>query len=57
MYAWNIRGFNKSHKHRDVIDFIAVNRVSLLCLVETKVSQVKVGKIMRKFGVGWEYVL
>ncbi|KAK9667072.1 hypothetical protein RND81_14G230600 [Saponaria officinalis] len=46
--AWNIRGFNKPVKHSEVSGFMALNKVDLCGLLETRVKRGKVASILRK---------
>lgn len=43
--VWNIRGFNKSLKHKEVKKILRCNKVSILCLIETKVKESNVRKV------------
>ncbi|GAB2303773.1 hypothetical protein Dimus_038959 [Dionaea muscipula] len=52
---WNIRGFNKILKQKEVQRFLRAQRVDLFALLETKIAQANLDKIMTKFFESWHF--
>ena len=52
--AWNIRGMNASYKYNEISKVIVEYKLSLLCLLETKVASWNVNKIKRKCIPNWK---
>lgn len=51
--CWNIRGLNFPIKQQEVRDFISLNSIDLLCLVETRVLEDNAGKIRTLYFPNW----
>jgi hypothetical protein len=51
---WKIRGLNKPFKHREVKKMVNRLKISILCLVETKVKQENVLKVKDAVIPRWE---
>lgn len=45
---WNVRGLNASVRQYDVKQFIAKNKVKIMCLLETQVKQVNKEKVLKR---------
>jgi exonuclease III len=44
--SWNIRGLNKAFKQREIRKVIRLWKISILCLVETKVRQENMDRVI-----------
>ncbi|XP_020263344.1 uncharacterized protein LOC109839326 [Asparagus officinalis] len=53
---WNIRGFNKSSKHKIVRQFIQDYNLSLLGLLETKIPGSKLQSLTMKITKDWKWI-
>ncbi|XP_020264066.1 uncharacterized protein LOC109839998 [Asparagus officinalis] len=53
---WNIRGFNKSSKHRIVKQLIQDYNISFLALLETKLPESKMQMLARKITKDWKWI-
>ncbi|XP_074313900.1 uncharacterized protein LOC141649100 [Silene latifolia] len=54
--SWNIRGFNCPLKHSEVRDYLGVNKIDILALLETRVKEHNASKIIRKKFRNWNVV-
>ena len=55
VFIWNVRGLN-SRAHRDVVrEFLQQQRVSVVCLVETKVDVLLSGMATDLMGTTFDY--
>ena len=52
---WNIRGFNFPLKQKEVKVKVKKLNVNLVCLVETRVREEKIGEIMNSFLPRWKF--
>ncbi|XP_020245216.1 uncharacterized protein LOC109823347 [Asparagus officinalis] len=52
---WNIRGFNKSSKHKIVKQFIQEYDISLIGLLETKLHENKLKRIVMQITKDWKW--
>lgn len=52
--SWNVRGLNKSAHQRELINFIAINHISLICCIETKVKHLNASSINVLIEIGDE---
>ena len=56
--SWNVRGVNDRNKRSSIKALIRSQKVDLVCLQETKMSQMSLG-VVRSLGVGrfldWEF--
>jgi exonuclease III len=52
--SWNIRGLNKAFKQREIRKVIRLWKISILCLVETKVRQENMDRVISNTLPGWE---
>jgi hypothetical protein len=52
--SWNIRGLNKAFKQREIGKVIRLWKISILCLVETKVRQENMDRVISATLPGWE---
>ena len=56
VFIWNVRGLN-SRAHRDVVrEFLQQQRVSVVCLVETKVDVLLSGMATDLMGTTFDYL-
>lgn len=55
-FFWNIRGFNKESKHLIVKDWIRRSGFQFGCLIETRVKEGRVKRILEKVVPGWSYI-
>lgn len=53
---WNVRGLNKTPHKKEVINFINVNRISLMGLVETKVRAQNSAAISKSINKNWKWI-
>ena len=51
--CWNIRGVNRPFKQQEIRSFISRNKISLLGILETRVSVEKSDSIIRQLMRGW----
>ena len=54
--AWNVRGLNTSSKGLAITQYCSEHLVSLLGLLETKVSSVREDRVRSSLPYQWEYV-
>ncbi|XP_074300977.1 uncharacterized protein LOC141632320 [Silene latifolia] len=54
--SWNIRGFNCPLKYSEVKDYLGVNKIDIMALLETRVKEHKASKIIRKKFSNWNVV-
>ena len=54
--SWNVRGLNQTHKQDEVRRFISANRLSLLGILETKVSSGRKDQLARKLLPNWTFL-
>ncbi|GAB2286220.1 hypothetical protein Dimus_039749 [Dionaea muscipula] len=52
---WNIRGFNKTLKHKEVQRFLRVHEIDLFALLETKIAQASLDSFMAKYFEAWKF--
>ncbi|KAK6128249.1 hypothetical protein DH2020_038008 [Rehmannia glutinosa] len=53
--SWNIRGFNKSLKQKGVMNFLRHHKLDVIRLLETKLVEATLPKIMRTWFAGWKH--
>lgn len=53
--AWNVRGMNNPVKTKEVRDFLEVNNISVMGLLETKIKRQNAGKLQKKLGNKWNW--
>ncbi|KAK6122236.1 hypothetical protein DH2020_044024 [Rehmannia glutinosa] len=53
--SWNIRGFNKSLKQKGVMNFLRHHKLDVIGLLETKLVEATLPKIMRTWFAGWKH--
>lgn len=53
--SWNVRGLNKSTHQRELINFIAVNSLSFIGLMETKVKEKHSLVVSKKIKKSWSW--
>jgi exonuclease III len=53
---WNVRGLNMLLKQKEVRNMVRRIRISILCLVETRVKHENFLKIVASMLPGWEVV-
>ncbi|GFZ12807.1 hypothetical protein Acr_23g0011920 [Actinidia rufa] len=54
--AWNIRGFNKSLKHKGILEHLKKNNVDILGILETKLKHQRIKDVVRKKFNRWKAV-
>ncbi|XP_074305751.1 uncharacterized protein LOC141640973 [Silene latifolia] len=54
--SWNIRGFNCPLKYSEVKDYLVVNKIDIMALLETRVKEHKASKIIKKKFSNWHVV-
>ncbi|XP_056698108.1 uncharacterized protein [Spinacia oleracea] len=54
--SWNVRGMNDPSKVGDIKNFVNVNQISVVALIETRVKLKNSSKIQNKFGAQWHWV-
>lgn len=54
IFAWNMRGFNKPRKQKAVRNWVRTAKLSLGCLVETRVQEVNFQRIFTATFPGWQ---
>lgn len=55
-FAWNVRGFNKMRKHKNVRTWINSARPAFGCLLETRVHQDRCQEIITTTFPGWKHL-
>lgn len=55
-FFWNIRGFNKTIKHEVVRKWVRSEDMKFGCLIETRVKETKVEKIISSVFEGWDSI-
>lgn len=55
-FFWNVRGLNKTTKHAVVNKWVTDQSILFGCLIETRVKEMKVGKILDGIFAGWNYM-
>ncbi|XP_074277989.1 uncharacterized protein LOC141601593 [Silene latifolia] len=55
--SWNIRGFNCPLKHSEVKDYLVVNKLDIMALLETRVKEHKASKIIKKKFSNWHVII
>jgi exonuclease III len=53
---WNVRGLNHPSKQKEVVSIIKRHKISLICLIETRVKENKANKVRTCIVLDWEYV-
>jgi hypothetical protein len=56
LFVWNVRGLNSRARRDGVREFIAQERVSVVCLVETKLTALQPCMLSELMGVAFDYV-
>lgn len=56
LVVWNIRGLNDLFKQKEVTSFVRRVKVSLICLLETRVKVEKAEKIKENFVPRWRFL-
>ena len=56
IFAWNMRGFNQPRKQKAVRYWVKAAKLSIGCLLETKVKEEKFNKVFDATFPGWSYV-
>jgi exonuclease III len=56
MLVWNVHGLNSIVQRNAVQDLVAVERISLVCLQETKLHVVTDFNVIQILGSGFDYV-
>lgn len=51
--VWNVRGLNSPSKQKEIKNFMVAKKISLCCLVETKVKNEKLSVIQDSMFRGW----
>ncbi|XVF73951.1 hypothetical protein PTKIN_Ptkin13bG0022100 [Pterospermum kingtungense] len=51
---WNVRGFNCPLKQKEVVNRINTSNVDIVCLLETRIKQHKVQRVVDKQFSGWK---
>ncbi|XP_021859668.1 uncharacterized protein [Spinacia oleracea] len=54
--SWNVRGMNDPSKVGDIKNFVNVNKISVVALIETRVKLKNSSKLQNKFGAQWHWV-
>ena len=55
-FFWNMRGFNKSSKHKVVRSWIQNKELQFGCLLETRVKESKAIQIVSTVVPGWSFL-
>ena len=55
-FFWNVRDFNKSLKHSVVGDWLSNKEIKFGCILETRVKERKVEKILSSVFKGWSSI-
>jgi exonuclease III len=53
---WNVRGLNHPSKQKEVVSIIKRHKISLICLIETRVKENKANKVRTCIVPDWKYV-
>jgi exonuclease III len=53
---WNVRGLNHPSMHREVRSMIQRHKLSIICLIETRVKINKAEKVKDCIVPGWDYI-
>ncbi|KAK4720321.1 hypothetical protein R3W88_018659 [Solanum pinnatisectum] len=56
LVAWNVRGLNKVHKQKEAKLFIRTNNVSIIALLEHKIKDQQIVKVMKTIAPGWRSI-
>lgn len=56
IFAWNMRGFNQPHKQKAVRHWVKASKLSIGCLLETKVKVENFQKVFDATFPGWSYL-
>lgn len=51
LFCWNVRGARGTRTFRDLKDFIHVHKPELIFLIETKMTEIQMGKLKSRFGM------
>ena len=54
--AWNVRGMNHPLKQKEVVSRIGRLQANIVCLLETRVKEPNVKKIIEKWFSDWHYI-
>jgi len=55
MLIWNVRGLNHPSKQQEVQRIVRAKRISIACLIETKVKESNSGNISSSMLPGWDF--
>ena len=56
IFAWNMRGFNKPRKQKAVRYWVKAAKLSIGCLMETRVKEESFQKVFDATFPGWKFV-
>ncbi|XP_075108980.1 uncharacterized protein LOC142180803 [Nicotiana tabacum] len=52
--TWNVRGVNKVYKQKELMEFIKVNKVNVIAIIEHRVKECKDRQVINKIVPNWE---
>ncbi|XP_060200597.1 uncharacterized protein LOC132628856 [Lycium barbarum] len=55
LVTWNVRGFNKLYKQREMVKFVRENNVHIIAIIEHRVNRKFAAKIVKKVFPGWTW--
>lgn len=55
MFFWNVRGINKTDKHRPFAQWLALHRPFIGTLLETHIKETNLNQIMTVLCPGWNF--
>ncbi|XP_019244243.1 PREDICTED: uncharacterized protein LOC109224111 [Nicotiana attenuata] len=53
--TWNVRGFNKVHKQKEMKIFLEKQKINLIAIVEHRVQNAKEKEVINKCAPGWSW--
>lgn len=51
--AWNVRRLNKVYKQKEMKEFLVMNKVILIAIIEHKIKEQIAQKVINKIAPGW----
>lgn len=55
--SWNVRGLNKGYKQKELKNFISVNKVVLIAVLENRVKEEKAEAVIKKVFNSWRWIV
>lgn len=55
LITWNVRGLNKLYKQKEMNEFLTVNKVSIIAIIEHRVTEQASKKIVDRIAPLWKW--